>query len=271
MTNPFSYRGKRVVVTGGFSGVGAALVELLAELEAEHITVLDIKEPSGPAHRFIETNLAEPASVDAAVAAIDGPVHALFNNAGVAGTAPAPVVFGVNYLGLRRLTEALVEGGTLTAGGAIVNTASIAGVAWPQHLEAIKELLAIEDWDAAQEWLAGHELGSDAYSYSKEIVQVYTMRYARTAVARNLRINSICPSPIDTPLLPDFRRTMSDKVIDWTLTQGNGRLASGRDVALGLAFLGADASGFVNGVNINLDGGFNAGMTVGNLDFSGLA
>ncbi|MYW04067.1 coniferyl-alcohol dehydrogenase [Streptomyces sp. SID3343] len=271
MTNPFGYEGKRVVVTGGFSGVGAALVELLAEQGAEHITVLDLKEPTGSAQKFIRTDLSDPASVDAAVAAIEGPVHALFNNAGVAGTLPGPTVFAVNYLSLRRLTEALVAAGTLPAGAAIVNTASIAGVSWPAHLEALKTVIALDGWDAAQEWLASNELGSDPYSYSKELVQVYTMHYARTAAAGNLRINSVCPSPIDTPLLPDFRKTISDKVIDWNISQGNGRLATGRDVALALAFLGSDASGFLNGVNINLDGGFNAGLTVGNLDFSGLA
>ncbi|MGW1995554.1 coniferyl-alcohol dehydrogenase [Embleya sp. NPDC001921] len=271
MTNPFGFEGKRVVVTGGFSGVGAALVEVLAEQGAEHITVLDLKEPTGSAHEFIRTDLSDAASVDAAVDAIDGPVHALFNNAGVAGTLPAPTVFAINYLSLRRLTEALVAKGALPEGAAIVNTASIAGISWPAHLEAIKQLIAIEGWEAAQEWLASNELGSDAYSYSKELVQVYTMHYARTAAAKGLRINSVCPSPIDTPLLPDFRKTISDKVIDWNISQGNGRLATGRDVALALAFLGADASGFLNGVNINLDGGFNAGLTVGNLDFSGLA
>ncbi|NUS57296.1 MAG: SDR family oxidoreductase [Streptomycetaceae bacterium] len=271
MTSPFSYEGKRVVVTGGYSGVGAALVELLAELGAAHITVLDIKEPTGAAQKFVQTDLNDPASVDAAIAAItaDGPVDVLFNNAGVAGTLPAPVVFGINYLGLRRLTEALVDIGTLRAGGAIVNTASIAGFGWAPHLEDIKALIAIEGWDEAQAELAGREV--DAYSYSKEIVQVYTMHYAKTAASKGLRVNSICPSPIDTPLLPDFRKTMSDKVIDWNVSQGNGRLATGRDVALGLAFLGAEASGFINGVNINLDGGFNASLTVGNVDFSGLA
>lgn len=271
MTNPFGYEGKRVVVTGGFSGVGAALVELLAEQGAEHITVLDVKEPSGPAQKFIRTDLADRTSVDAAVAAIEGPVHALFNNAGVAGTLPAPTVFAINYLGLRRLTEGLVDKGVLGEGAAIVNTASIAGVSWPAHLEAIKQLIALDDWDAAQEWLAGNELGSDAYSYSKEIVQIYTMHYARTAAAKKLRINSVNPAPIDTPLLPDFRKTISDKIIDWNVEQGAGRLATGRDVALALAFLGSDASGFLNGVNVNLDGGFNAALTVGNVDFSGLA
>ena len=67
MTNPFSYEGKRVVITGAYSGVGAALLELVAELGAAHITVLDVKEPSGPATTFRQTDLSSQAEVDAAV------------------------------------------------------------------------------------------------------------------------------------------------------------------------------------------------------------
>ena len=48
MSNPFSYENKRVVVTGGATGVGAGLLEVLAEQDAAHVTVLDLKEPTGP-------------------------------------------------------------------------------------------------------------------------------------------------------------------------------------------------------------------------------
>src|SRR4051794_32897402 len=91
-SNPFSYEGKRAVVTGAATGVGAALVELLAGLGAASITVLDVKEPSGPVGTFLQTDLADPASVDAAIAAIEGPVDVLCNNAGVAATLPMRTV-----------------------------------------------------------------------------------------------------------------------------------------------------------------------------------
>ena len=117
MTNPFSYAGKRVVVTGAATGVGAALLDLLAEIGAPDVTVLDIKAPSGPHTTFIETNLSDKAAVEAAIGQISGPVDVLFNNAGVAATQPPLVVLAVNYLALRRLSEGLLE--QIPAGGAM--------------------------------------------------------------------------------------------------------------------------------------------------------
>ena len=195
--NPFSYEGKRVVITGAYSGVGAALLELIDSLGAEHITVVDLKEPSGPATEFVQADLSDQAAVDRAVAAIDG-------------------------------------------------------------------------WDESLAWIAARpELFADPYALSKECMQVYTMWSARDAQRRGLRVNSVCPSPIETPLLPDFRQTMSDKTIDWCIEE-SGRVAQPRDIALVLAFLGTDASGFVNGVNLNVDLGFSAGMAMGQVDFGAL-
>jgi NAD(P)-dependent dehydrogenase (short-subunit alcohol dehydrogenase family) len=271
MSNPFHYTGKRVVVTGAATGVGAGLLDVLAELDAAHVTVLDVKAPSGPHDAFLQTDLSDPAAVDAAVAAIEGGVDALFNNAGVADTMPPRTVIAVNYLALRRLSEALLD--RIPEGGAIVNTASTAGGQWASHLEAITEVLDLDDWDKALAWvdanLAG--LGVPPYFFSKELVQVYTMRSSRPTIRRGVRTNSVCPSPIDTPLLADFRRTMTDKLIDWNVSETNGRLVTPREVATVLAFLGSEAAAYVNGVNLLVDAGFTAAMTTGQVDFSGMA
>src|SRR5262245_55379440 len=138
--NPFWFEGKRCVVTGAATGVGAALIELLAELGAAHVTVLDVKPPSGPCQRFLETDLSQEKAVEKAIAAIDGPVHALFNNAGVAATQPPRTVLAVNVLALRRLSEGLFE--RMPAGAAIVNTASIAGGRWAERVARIHARLA---------------------------------------------------------------------------------------------------------------------------------
>ena len=65
MSNPFSYEDKRVVVTGAATGVGAGLLEVLAEQGAAHVTVVDVKAPSGPHQTYLQTDLADPKAVDA--------------------------------------------------------------------------------------------------------------------------------------------------------------------------------------------------------------
>ena len=273
MTHPFSYSGRHVVLTGGATGVGAALLDLLVELGQPEVTVLDVKCPTGPHARFIETDLSDEAAVTAAVDAITGPVDVLFNNAGVNSTAGIPTTIGVNYLALRRLCEGLLP--QIPSGGAIVNTASSAGNGWSAHASEIGELLALDDWGDAVAWTEGHrdlyEAGtSDVYFFSKEVVQLLTLRLAIPARTAGVRVNSACPAPIDTPLLADFRTTMSDTIIDWNIDQAGGRLMSPREVAMPLAFLGSEAASYVNGVNLLVDGGFMAAMTTGQADFSAL-
>ena len=63
-----TYEGKRVLVTGAYSGIGASLVEILNQSGAEQITVLDIKAPDADVDRFIETDMGNPLSIDAAIA-----------------------------------------------------------------------------------------------------------------------------------------------------------------------------------------------------------
>ena len=210
-------------------------------------------------------------SIDAALATIsasDRPVDVLFNNAGVAATLPSDVVMRVNILGLKRLTNSLMP--EMQAGGAIVNTASVAGNGWPQHLAQIGALLSIDSWDEGAAWIADNaELVADGYFFSKECVQVYTMQAAKAATARGLRINSVCPSPVDTPLLPAFRETMTDQIIDWAIDAGAGRVATAEDQARALLFLGSDLAGYVNGVNLLVDGGYTAALQMGQVAIPG--
>jgi NAD(P)-dependent dehydrogenase (short-subunit alcohol dehydrogenase family) len=262
------YTGRRVVVTGGATGVGAALLEHLAELGASDVTVLDIKPPAAPHKKFIEVDLSDRAAVDAAIDQLAGSIDVLFNNAGVADTMPADMVYKVNALAVRHLSESLLP--QMPDGAAIVNTASIAGAQWPSRLPEILELLGTQGWDAGLDWFTGRELGVDTYSFTKEVVQVFTMKFSRTAMANGVRVNSVCPSPIDTPLLPDFRKTMTDQVIDWCVQQAGGRLVTPREVASCLAWLGSPASSCVSGVNLNIDSGFSAAGATGQLDFSEL-
>ena len=271
LANLVGYAGKRVVLTGGASGLGAAAVELLAGSGCTDLTVLDVKEPTGPATRFIPADMSDPDSIDEAAAEIGGGVDVLFNNAGVAGVHAGEFVLRVNYLGLRRLSERLLP--TMNSGGAIVNTASIYGSRWPDRLAEIKELIAIDGWDEALEWMADHDemVEADSYAFSKELVQVWTMHSSHRSLTRfGVRTNSVCPGPIDTPLMADFRRQATEKVIDWAIEQSGG-IISPEHIARPLLFLGSDAAAAVNGANVVADRGFSAWMVTDHLDYSGLA
>ena len=68
MTHAFSYEDRRIVVTGAASGVGAALLDVIAELDAAHVTVLDLAEPSGPHDTYLAVNLSEEDAVRGAIA-----------------------------------------------------------------------------------------------------------------------------------------------------------------------------------------------------------
>jgi len=267
-----SYRDRNVVVTGGARGVGAALLDVLAEEGPAHVTVLDLEAPSGPHDEFVQANLAEEDAVRAAAAQIDGPVHALFNNAGVADTQPPATVLSINYLAVRTLSELLLE--RFGDDGAIVNTASLAGNLWRKRAKQINELLDLDiadGWAPSLQWFEDNRdaLEQGPYNFSKEVVEIYTMRSSRATMRRGVRTNAVCPGPIDTPLLPDFRATTSDQIVDWNIREMNGRAVQPREVATVLAFLGSPAAAYVNGVNLDIDGGFSAAIATGQVDFSG--
>jgi NAD(P)-dependent dehydrogenase (short-subunit alcohol dehydrogenase family) len=273
MSDLFSYQDRRVVVTGGSRGVGAALLDLLAEMGVAHVTVLDLNAAEGPHDVFVATDLSDEAAVRAAITAIgsSGPVHALFNNAGVADTLPPHTVLSVNYCALRTLSEGLLD--HMPEGSAIVNTASTAGHGWRKRSKEINELLELgtDGWSASLQWLDDHlaDLDEGPYNFSKAVVELYTLRSSRPSMRRGVRTNTACPGPIDTPLLADFRATASDKILDWNIREMAGRPVSPREVASVLAFLGSPAASYVNGTTLEIDGGFFAALNTGQVDYSG--
>ena len=103
------YDGRRVVVTGCASGIGAALCGQLGELGAE-VVGLDVHRPPPGVHLsdYIEIDLADPASIDHAAHAVGGQVDSLFNVAGVSSGIGDPLlVVTINFLGTRMFTEAV--------------------------------------------------------------------------------------------------------------------------------------------------------------------
>jgi NAD(P)-dependent dehydrogenase (short-subunit alcohol dehydrogenase family) len=264
-----SYENKIAVVTGAATGVGAALVEVLRAAGAARIVALDIKPCDGPVDQTIQVDLSDPRAIDEAVSALPNTIDVLFNNAGVAATVATDVVMAVNVLAPKRLIAGLQQ--RITDGGAVVITASSAGNGYLQRINDIQKLLAIGDWHEALDWVRAHpELTNNPYGFSKECAQVLTLQLAAVLGHRGIRINSVCPGIIETPLLTDFHASMGRPIIDWMVSQSGGRRAAPAEVASALAFLGCDAATYVNGVNLLVDNGFTAAILANQIDYSAM-
>ena len=246
-------RDRVAVVTGGGSGIGRATARLLAD-DGAIVTIVDWNRDTGTAAademraaglrvEFYEADVSQAASVAALVAAIvarHGALHVLVNNAAVQVTATLVEttekdwdhVHGVNlkgvFLGCKYAVPAMIAAG----GGSIVNMASVLGF--------------VGDPDLA------------AYCAAKGGVIALTKAAALTYGAQGVRVNCVCPGDVDTPLLqsylehaPDPRQLRTDIESKYALR----RVATPRDIAQAVLFLASEASAFVTGATLVVDGG----------------
>jgi NAD(P)-dependent dehydrogenase (short-subunit alcohol dehydrogenase family) len=207
---------------------------------------------------MVECDLGDPASIDEAVQRLGDEWDALCNVAGVPGTHPRERVIGVNFLGLRHLTEAVLP--RIRPGGSIVQVASTAGTLWQQNIEMVKSLLATTDFVDGVEWIAAASPDYPPYNLSKEAVIVYTMTLAQRAWQSGVRVNSISPGPVETPILPEFEESMGKLMLD-QVKSTVGRHGQVEDIAPIIAFLASSDASWVNGCNVIADAGFAALMT----------
>lgn len=246
------------IVTGASTGIGAATVARLVAAGREVIS-LDIAAPPPGVAAHHHCDLADPASIEAVAAALDGTYASLLNVAGVPGTVPSELVGRVNVVGLRSLSELLFD--RIADHGTVVNVASIAGNTWKRRTRQILELLAIDGYDEAVAWWNANvpTIGTDPYSFSKEVVVVYTMQLAGRGLERGVQVNDVGPGPVDTPLLPAFREQTGAEQMDWLNAQV-GRVGSPDDIAEVLTWLAIGEHRWLNGNHITVDGGLSAGM-----------
>jgi NAD(P)-dependent dehydrogenase (short-subunit alcohol dehydrogenase family) len=265
MATPFSYEGKRVVVSGGGgAGMGAAAVEGLAELGAE-IHVLDLKDPPVKVASHQTADLRDPDAVAAAVENIGGRIDALFNAAGLPGP-PFPDVdtMLVNFAAPRHLTSLVVP--HMTNGGAVCSISSTAGSGYLLNLEKWMPLVDTPDFASAKAWIEEHpEEILGAYSQSKEALIIWTMKAAMDLNAQGIRLNCISPGPTDTPMMPAFEDLAGGGQIIDLFAQGLGRRSTPAEQGWPMIFLNSDAASYISGENVNTDGGTVSAMTTGRL------
>lgn len=248
MASDIDFTGKKILVTGASSGIGAACARWLAERGAERLLLVDRQEPSArldcPATTIVG-DVADEATwhrLDGVVDRIDGAVL----NAGIsdaftiaeADFARWRRIMAVNldgvFLGLRAAMRAM------NAGGSIVVTASAA---------AFKA-----------------EPGTGAYAASKAAVVQLAKVAAREGAAAGIRVNAIAPGGVDTPIWDDMA-FFADMVRSsgsreaaiaelGRLATPSGRYASADEIAGQIGFLLSDLSANVTGTVLRSDGGY---------------
>ncbi|RJG54630.1 SDR family oxidoreductase [Sphingobium terrigena] len=265
MSDLLGYKGKRVVVSGCFSGMGEATAKLLLELGAE-VHGLDYKDSALPLASFHNVDLRDPASIDAAVAGIGGTVDALFNCAGLPQSFPAMDVMKVNFIGLRHLTQQVLP--LMGPGGAIASIASTGGLGWSRRIPTNMEFVTTKGFDEALAWCdANMDIVKEGYSFSKENVIVWTQFMGAHLIKQGIRINCTLPSPTQTPMMAAFEATSGKDVVA-AAAEPMGRYSTPEEQAAGLVLINSDLASIVNGVVFPVDGGFMGGVATGQVDLS---
>lgn len=240
--------GKVIVVTGASTGIGAAAARLFAAEGAVVVlgarsadllsTLADELAGEGAAVAWRTTDVGDAASIDALIAtAIDtfGSLDGAFNNAGTTHYGDLAAlsedefdrVMTVNVKGVWLAMRAQLR--VMSAGGSIVNTASVAGYRG--------------------------STGIGAYPASKHAVIGLTKTMAREVGSRRIRVNAVAPGATETPIMDDWRRRDARAVEARMAAIPYGRANTAHEVAEAAAWLLSDRSRPITGVVLPIDGG----------------
>ena len=245
MNNPFSLEGKTILVTGASSGIGRATAIACSQMGAVLVVTgrneprlqetLDALEGSG--HQMIVADIANDDQIDYLVDQIPA-INGLVNNAGITETCPTQFikrdklnrVMEVNTIAPILLTQRILKKKKLGKGGSIVFTCSISGTC-----------------------VCGG--GNVLYSASKGAIHGFMKNAALDLAHKGIRVNDVCPGMIDTHILD--AGTISEEQLEIEAQRyPMKRFGKPEEVAYGIIYLLSDASSFVTGSSIVIDGGF---------------
>jgi NAD(P)-dependent dehydrogenase (short-subunit alcohol dehydrogenase family) len=236
--------GKVCVITGAAGGIGSATVQLFAEQGATVVGV-DL-EPGSPGDLALTADVTDAGQVEAMYARTKeqfGRIDALFNNAGISPSDDASVldtsleawqrVQDVNlksvFLCCKHGIPHLLDAG----GGSVINTASFVAV-------------------------MGAATSQISYTASKGGVLALSRELGVEFAQRGVRVNALCPGPVNTPLLEELFAKDPDQAKRRLVHVPIGRFAEPREIAQGALFLASDDSSFVTASTFLVDGGLSA-------------
>lgn len=238
---------KVAVITGGASGIGAATAKLFVS-EGAKVVLVDLNEEKGKAFErelkalnaealFVKANITneeEVAHIFKQTIEAFGKVDVVFNNAGIGRVHSSHDLaysewrntVNVDLDGVFLVAREAIREMLKTGGGAIVNTASMYG------------------------WVGSP--GSAAYNAAKGGVINLTRSLALEYAEQNIRINSLCPGFIDTPIIPEESKQALAQLTPMK------RLGQAEEMARAVLFMACDDSSFMTGNSLTVDGGYTA-------------
>lgn len=240
----YNLNGLKAIVTGGGSGIGAAVAQQLMDAGAR-VVALDLSPESAPAGAIpLQADVSDDSSVTAAVeqaVASLGGLDILINNAGIGAQGDIAAngddewhrVWDVNVVGMARVTRAALPHLRKSSHAAIVNTSSIvAHVGLPDRA---------------------------LYSASKGAVSALTRALAADHLREGIRVNSVSPGTAETPWIQRLLADADDPTAARAALEGrqpHGRLVSAEEVASAAVYLAGPWGGSVTGTDVRVDGGF---------------
>jgi len=244
--------GKVVVITGAAGGIGREAALLFSE-EGAQVCVADVVDEAGGQTAsecrdafFFRVDVTDPKSVEEMyrqTAERYGGVDVLYNNAGIMPAEDASIletepeawqrVLDVNATGVFLCCKYGIPHLLERGGGSVINVASFVAI-------------------------LGAATSQISYTASKGAVLSMSRELAVEFARRGVRVNALCPGPVETPLLMRLFQEDSAAYERRRIHLPMGRLADAREIAYGALFLASDESSYVNGATFLVDGGITA-------------
>lgn len=248
MTGPLSFAGKKVVITGASSGLGKATAIALANNGAELVLIgrsedrlRTVSEQTG-GQRWLSIDLSDDNAADDAVRSIgaSGAIDGIFHSAGASLVAPMRItksgqiqdLFGAAVLGALGVARAISRRGVLQNGGSAVFMSSVSA-------------------------LRGRR-GMVAYSSAKAATSGMVRALAIELADRGIRVNAITAGAIETEMHQDFANSVSDEMVSSYRSLHPLGFGHPKDIANAVIFLLSDASRWITGIDLAVDGGYAA-------------
>lgn len=246
MYNPYSLEGKTILITGASSGIGQATAIECSKLGANVIILgrneerlkATISQMEGDNNSYLKCDFSDSSNLDSLIDQLPK-LDGLVNNAGVGNMTPISFIkekdleeiFKVNTFSPILLLKLLSKKKLLKKNSSVVFTSSVAG-------------------------LGAASTGNGIYTASKGALSAFIKVAALELATKGIRVNAVCPGMTRTPLIEN--ESVQEEELQKDMERYPlKRYADPKEIAWGIIYLLSDASSFVTGDNLVIDGGLN--------------